>query len=135
MLNTVHHSSNYKYHQDANYSVQAIRLWPVEFDGQKIHSWDLKVENADLTRLSLDGFGNLVYLASLIRPHSEVHVEARGEVEVEDRSGIVTGLKEVAHRRIFLRNTDLTLADGHFYLQRGEVNDAGQLQTWREKIS
>ena len=111
MRYTVHHTTQYKYLQKANYSIQALRLWPAEFDGQKLISWDIKIENADLTRLSHDGFGNLIYLATLSEPHQEIRVEAHGEVEVEDRTGVVAGLNEAARPRVFLRETPQSFAD------------------------
>ena len=111
MLNTVQHTTCYKYLHEANYSIQALKLWPADFDGQKVISWDIRIENADLTRLSHDGFGNLIYLATLSEPHREIRVEAQGEVEVEDRSGVVRGLKEAARPRVFLRQTTQSQAD------------------------
>ena len=108
MLISVDHATRYSYESEAGYSIQSLRLTPPSFDGQRVLSWRIDVPGAEIDPCSFDGFGNIVHLATFMGPHSEVVIRASGEVEIEDRGGVVTGLEEISSPWVYLRHTDQT---------------------------
>ena len=112
MLLSVSHTTRYDYSDEATYSIQSLRFTPPNFDGQQVKNWDVSVAGALLTDTGADAFGNILHLAILKDRHSQVVITATGEVEVEDRNGIVSGLSEQIPLRVYLRQTFQTAPDG-----------------------
>ena len=106
----VEHTTRYRYQREAAYSLQCLRLTPVTFDGQNVASWSIDVRSAGHMLASADGFGNVVHLASITTPHSEIEITARGIVDVTDRRGVVSGVPERVPLRVYLKHTSLTEA-------------------------
>jgi transglutaminase-like putative cysteine protease len=104
---TVVHSTAYRYAEIVARSTQYIRLTPARTPSQKVVSWrvDLPAPAAVLD----DAFGNLTHVLAMDRPHQEIRIVARGEVEVNDR-----GEGEPAgpiNPHVFLRGSPLAAAD------------------------
>lgn len=107
----IEHVTKYAYAEEAGYSVQILRLTPQTFDGHSVLDWRVAIEPDGHMTTSRDGFGNVIQLATVTRPHREIVIRAQGTVEVEDRSGVVLGLAEAVPTRVFLRRTGLTDAN------------------------
>ncbi len=76
------HETKYRYATPADYTIQYLRLSPQTTPQQKVLSWSL-----DLPRPAspfCDGFGNASHVLVIDKPHHEICIRARGEVEVED---------------------------------------------------
>jgi transglutaminase-like putative cysteine protease len=103
------HETLYRYRSPATYSIQYLRLWPQASRRQKVLSWKLDAP-APLRRW-VDGFGNDAHVLVLDRPHEEIRVRARGEVDVQETSDVVEepGPHPPA---LYLRATRLTEATG-----------------------
>lgn len=105
MLISVLHTTRYSYGTEAGYAIQSLRLTPSEFAGQRVREWSVSVPGATLEACSRDGFGNTVHLATINGAHREIEICAKGRVEVEDRSGVVLGLRDPCPPRVYLRRT------------------------------
>ena len=84
------HETVYKYESPATYSVQYLRLSPRSTSRQKVISW--KLEAPAPCRPWVDTFGNDSHLLVIDRPHAEIRVRARGEVEVVDDPSLIEEL-------------------------------------------
>jgi transglutaminase-like putative cysteine protease len=111
MLIRVRHVTRYVYAERARYAVQSLRLTPAPFKGQRIADWQVRVPGCARPLEFRDGFGNLMQLVTITRPHTELAIEAAGTVETENRSGIVDGLPKIVPTRVFLRETAQTRPD------------------------
>lgn len=78
----VSHRTCYTYSGTAVSTVQALRLTPRREPQQRIGRWQVRGP-ATLTE-SVDSFGNIMHLMSVHRPHGEIVLEARGELDVDE---------------------------------------------------
>lgn len=107
MLLSVLHSTRYVYAEQARRSTQYIRLTPHPQSQQRTVHWDVRLPERAVTMN--DAFGNVTHVLTLDKPHSEIHLVARGSVEVPDiddgePAGSVNPL-------VFLRTTPLSAND------------------------
>ena len=104
----VSHETTYRYESEVLYSVQYLRLSPRSGRRQRVLSW--KIEAPGALRPWVDAFGNDTHVLVLARPHDEICVRARGEVDVSEEAGAV---EELGPQRldVYLRQTSLTEPD------------------------
>ena len=102
------HETKYRYATPANYTIQYLRLSPQTTGQQKVLSWRLDLPAP--ARPFIDGFGNTAHVLVIDKPHQEISIRARGEVEVEDEPFVLpdTGLH---HPDLYMRSTELTAQD------------------------
>ncbi len=102
----IDHQTQYVYSNTVTYTIQQLRLSPLNGLGQHVKQWGIKVEG------QLDGFydtfGNLAHTLVIDEPHKDLLISVSGEVE--------TGVGGFAPMQalpipLFLRDTELTLAD------------------------
>lgn len=108
---SIGHVSRYSYAEPASYTIQALRLTPPVFTGQKIIEWSISAPGFETSTRFRDCFGNEAHLVSHTGLHSEVLIIAKGVVDTSDQAGIVRGLADTTHVRVFLRETDTTRPD------------------------
>jgi transglutaminase-like putative cysteine protease len=102
------HETKYRYTSPANYTIQYLRLSPQSTIQQKVLSWKLDLPGP--ARPFLDGFGNTAHVLVIDKPHQEIRIRARGEVEVEDEP--LTLPDTGPHRPdLYMRSTELTTQD------------------------
>lgn len=104
MLLSVIHSTTYRYAEPVQRSTQYIRLSPYPTARQKVVRWELDLPGSQVALR--DAFDNITQVLTLDRPHDEITLVARGQVEVDD-----TDQGEAAGRinpQVFLRPTGLT---------------------------
>lgn len=111
MLISVKHRTTHSYEEEADYTIQSLRLIPGNFKGQKVQSWSVYSPNETNALTFKDCFGNNVRTITIGEPHSLIEICAEGVVETEDCNGIVSGLAEIAPVSVFLRSTQQTKAD------------------------
>jgi transglutaminase-like putative cysteine protease len=102
------HETKYRYTSPANYTIQYLRLSPQSTIQQKVLSWNLDLPGP--ARPFLDGFGNAAHVLVIDKPHQEIRIRARGEVEVQDEPLTLpdTGPH---HPELYMRFTELTAQD------------------------
>lgn len=104
----ISHVTEYRYDEPAQFSLQRLRLTPPNFAGQKVLSWALHVEGAKPEVEYDDQFGNHVNLVSLEGEQEITRIVAEGEVETEDRNGVIGPHTGFCPLWLFLRETPLT---------------------------
>ncbi|KXF77113.1 transglutaminase [Paramesorhizobium deserti] len=108
MLLTIRHISRYHYDFPVPYAVQRLRLRPQTVNGQKVLDWQVSVDGADPEVSYTDGFGNKVDLVRHARSAHDIVIIAAGQVETEDRAGVLGETGGFAPLWLFLRPTPLT---------------------------
>jgi len=102
------HETKYRYTSPANYTIQYLRLSPQSTVAQKVLNWNLDLPGP--ARPFLDGFGNAAHVLVIDKPHQEIRIRARGEVEVADEP--LTLPDNGPHRPdLYMRSTELTAQD------------------------
>lgn len=102
---TIQHKTQYVYSEPVAYTIQHLRLWPLNGLGQHVKQWELNVDG-HLHRF-FDTYGNIVHTLVIDEPHDKLLISVSGEVE--------TGVGGLIPRQslpapIFLRDTPLTEA-------------------------
>ena len=108
---SVRHLTTYRYAQPIASVIQTLRLTPRAFDGLTVTRWRVRGAHARGMPSYVDGFGNLVHLHTLNRPHQNSTILVEGQVETQDTDGAVRGTPEPLPPAFFLRSTPPTLAD------------------------
>jgi transglutaminase-like putative cysteine protease len=111
MLLAVRHLTTYRYAQPIASVIQTLRLTPRAFDGLTVIRWRVRGDRARGMPSYVDGFGNLVHLHAINRPHQNSTVLVEGQVETQDTGGAVRGAPEPLPPAFFLRTTPLTEPD------------------------
>lgn len=106
MLLEVRHETLYRYAVPASYSLQTMRLWPRADSGQRVLEWALEVPGRRWSQL--DAYGNVVHVSSLVEPHDEIRVMARGRVETLDARGLLRSHDSAVPPLAFALHTRLT---------------------------
>jgi transglutaminase-like putative cysteine protease len=108
MLLSIVHETKYRYATPANYTIQYLRLSPQSTPQQKVLNWKLDLPGR--ARPFLDGYGNSAHVLVIDKPHKEISIRARGEVEVSDSPVILPDMGP--HQpEIYTRSTELTAQD------------------------
>lgn len=102
------HTTEYRYDDPVQYSLQRLRLSPQDGPGQKVLSWNIVVDGAKVEAGFNDQFGNHTHLVSTEGDSHRVHIVASGEVETEDRAGVFGPHQGYVPLWLYLRDTPLT---------------------------
>ncbi|MDO9414924.1 transglutaminase family protein [Pararhizobium sp.] len=106
----ISHTTEYHYDEPVQYSLQRLRLTPLSQPGQRVLSWETKVEGATMEVGYIDHFGNRVDLVSTNGDQSSIKITASGDVETEDRAGVYGPHQAYGPLWLYLRETPLTKA-------------------------
>lgn len=104
----ISHTTEYRYAEPVQYSLQRLRLTPLDHPGQRVIRWDTTVEGATPEVTYDDQFGNRVELVSVNGDQMAIRITASGEVETEDRTGVFGPHQAYAPLWLYLRETPLT---------------------------
>ena len=104
------HRSQYSYETPVDYSLQRLRLTPVDGPTQKVHDWKIEVDGASIEAGFEDQFGNRVHLVSYEGESHGVQFTATGEVETFDRAGVFGPHVGAVPLWLFLRDKPITKA-------------------------
>lgn len=102
------HTTEYRYDDPVQYSLQRLRLCPLDGPGQKVISWNIAVDGATVEAGFNDQFGNHTHLVSTEGNSRSVHIVASGEVETEDRAGVFGPHQGYVPLWLYLRETPRT---------------------------
>src|SRR5690349_8405928 len=108
---TIQHRTHYTYSSPAKSIMQLLRLTPRNYDGQNVRHWRIDLGSDGTLKAGEDPFGNVTHMLALSGPISALEVTVEGEVETEDRHGVVRGTYERFPTGLYLRETPLTEAD------------------------
>ncbi len=107
----IRHATVYRYDRPINYAIQLVRLTPRDHAGQRTLWWRVVEAPARPLPESDDGYGNVVNMLTIRRPHGEATVIAEGEVETVDTHGVLRGAVERLPAAYFRRGSAITEPD------------------------
>lgn len=85
----IRHTTQYIFTEPVVHALQRLRLTPKETQGQSIHAWDMHYENAHPELEYEDQNHNTVTLVAVEPGAKEVTVTCSGQVETQDKSGVI----------------------------------------------
>ncbi|MEP3277151.1 MAG: transglutaminase family protein [Stappiaceae bacterium] len=105
---SVIHKTQYHYSSPLTQALQQLRLTPTDSPGQKVSNWRISMPGIENALQFNDAFGNITHLVSL-NPNADIlTIEASGDVETTDLSGVLGKMPGSVPARVFCRKTDLT---------------------------
>ena len=107
----IQHRTAYIYEQPPAAINQVLRLTPRNFEGQRVRTWRVELDQDVQVHNGEDAFGNILSTMSFTRPLDDLTVTVRGEVETHETHGIVAGALERFPPGLYLRETPLTQPD------------------------
>jgi len=108
---SVDHRTVYTFTTPVRGLTQSHRLTPASFDGQKVLSWDVAIDNARFGAGFRDGAGDWLQTMTLLGELGEVEIRISGVVETGDTSGVLKGHKEKVPPLSYLTSTRFTRPD------------------------
>ncbi|WP_085032181.1 transglutaminase family protein [Ensifer aridi] len=106
----ISHATEYRYDEPVQYGLQRLRLTPTNQPGQTVLNWRTLVEGAVIEVGYDDHFGNRTHLVSIDGDRESFRIEASGEVETEDRAGVLGPHQSHVPLWLYARETPLSKA-------------------------
>lgn len=106
----IKHVTEYAYDEPVQFSLQRLRLTPIEGPGLRVLSWNIAVDGAKVEAGFNDQFGNHTHLVSYEGESSSVKIVAFGVVDTEDRTGVYGPHTGFVPLWLYLRDTPFTKA-------------------------
>ncbi|ACM37459.1 MULTISPECIES: transglutaminase family protein [Rhizobium/Agrobacterium group] len=106
----INHVTEYSYDEPVQFSLQRLRLTPIENPGLHVLSWTIVVDGANVEAGFNDQFGNHTHLVSFEGEAKSVRIVASGEVKTEDRAGVFGVHTGYVPLWLYLRDTPRTKA-------------------------
>ena len=122
----IRHLTTYTYATPVTRTIQILRLTPRGHDGQFVVQWQIDVDRDCRLRVATDAFGNIVHSFTAEGPLGQLSITAVGEIETEEKSGLLVGQPEPLPPALFLRDTHLTAPDHAIAAMARAVADAVQ---------
>lgn len=110
MFLRISHATRYRFEQPVHYALQELRVTPKSGAGQRVLAWEVTIEGGRKEVEFTDQFNNRVMLISTNPGGTEISIRCEGEVETEDRQGILGVTRGFAPLWFFRRQTALTMA-------------------------
>lgn len=102
------HRTEYSFDAPLPYALQRLRLVPLSGATQTVRSWALAIEGAREEVRFADHFGNDTRLIGVEGEPHAISIEASGEVETVNKSGVTGFHRGFAPLWLFLRETAMT---------------------------
>ena len=131
----IEHDTTYRYEEPQRYSIQYLRLTPLQMPHQTVWRWS--VQSAAKLLQFRDGFGNVVDVLTLTRPHQEFTVSVRGHVSTADTGGVLPPGHETLPPVVYVRATELTAPDAAMrkFCASFQLHDRDELQSLAEGVA
>ncbi|MGK9051965.1 transglutaminase family protein [Neorhizobium petrolearium] len=104
----ISHTTEYLYDEPVPYSLQRLRLTPLDGPGQKVMNWAIAIDGARIEAGYADQYGNRTELVSVEGAEHTIRIVASGEVETQDRAGVYGPHQGFCPLWLFLRETSRT---------------------------
>lgn len=104
------HNTTYIYDHPVSGALQQVRLQPVDGPLQQVRNWDIDVEHGSVAASYRDHYGNRVSLICADEGATGLTITARGEVDTEDKAGVLGPVYGRAPLWYFQQSTALTKA-------------------------
>lgn len=123
---SIRHLTTYSYEPKADRAGLRVKLFPSETLAQRVESWTVTVNGAEINPLLTNPSGDGEALWFSQAPLDEIQVLAEGTVTLTDTAGVL-GKLGVARPAVFLRHTDLTKPDDAINSLAVEAEGEGEL--------
>jgi transglutaminase-like putative cysteine protease len=117
----IRHETRYRYDSPVTRTLQTLRLTPRSHDGQEVLRWRVVPPAGTSLATGEDGYGNILGMLSLERPHADLTLLVEGEIETRDTNGVVTGAEERFPPTFYLRPSPLAGTDAALIALAGEA--------------
>jgi transglutaminase-like putative cysteine protease len=121
------HRTQYDYSAPVSYTLTRVRLCPPTCSGQAVKSWALRIEGAREELRFLDHYTNDTRLLSISGTPELLAIEASGEIETTDKSGVFGQHTGPAPLWLFQGETKLTAAAEGVASIVGAVPEGGDI--------
>lgn len=108
----ISHTTVYTYDKPVHYALLQLRLTPRTADGQVVHGWSSTVTGGTHQLSFEDQYRNNVDLV-MMENTDRLEILSQGEVEVEDRTGVIGTGRTLAPQWLFLQKTPVTTPGPH----------------------
>ena len=108
MLLKIAHTTTYTYDAPVSYALQRIRLRPAPSVLQNVLSWTLSVTGGNVAGSHKDHYGNHVDLICAEEGTQQLAIHVSGEVETQDKAGVLGPVYGRAPLWHFCRETPMT---------------------------
>lgn len=125
----VRHSTFYRYGAGSTRAAMLLKLKPRTLATQTVSEWSLSVNGERIERFYTNGYGDQEALWMSHAWLEEAEIVATGVVDTVDAAGVMGDMGERFDPRIYLRDTDLTLADEAIVALARSVEGNGELAT------
>jgi hypothetical protein len=115
MLLVVRHLTHMYYPYGAAGLALRLKLFPQNYEGQKVIDWHVEVNGREVNRSTMGGYGERFAQWLIQGNHNELEIIAHGCVETENKAGVVKGLRCAPPPAIFLRETALTKSNDRIH--------------------
>lgn len=119
----ISHKTIYTYDKPVHYALLQLRLTPRNAVGQRVISWESHLTGGDRQVTFDDQFRNRVDLI-MMQDTDRLEIHSVGEVEVEDRAGVVGPGEAMTPLWLFLRKTAMTTPGSHVRKLARQVESA-----------
>jgi transglutaminase-like putative cysteine protease len=92
-------------------AVEHLLLTPLSGATQTVKDWRIEMPGIETAARFTDAYGNRAILVTQAKPEGEIKISVRGQVEVEDRNGVLGRLPGEPVVGLYRRVTALTEAD------------------------
>ena len=124
MLLQIEHDTYYRFEAPQRYTIQTLRFTPKNDPVQQIMRWGIRANSNGFMPQFEDSFGNITHTLALDRPHEDVRITVSGEVLTRDTGGVFGFGTEILPIAVYLRETDLTVADPEMIEFAEQLRDA-----------
>jgi len=121
----IRHATVYRYDRPIDYAIQLVRLTPRDHAAQRTLWWRVVEAPARPLPETDDGYGNVLNMLTIRRPHREATVIAEGEVETSDTNGVLRGAIERLPAEYFRRGSAITEPDAALIALASVASGAG----------
>jgi transglutaminase-like putative cysteine protease len=119
----VRHTITWQYTPQIQGASYALRLEPPSLARQRVQAWRIVDDQGGTLSRSTDGYGNIVHVLAVNRPHQALSVLSTGEVETIGGDGALHAVAETLPTVYFLRTTETTPASAALQSMAASVAD------------
>jgi transglutaminase-like putative cysteine protease len=127
----VRHTITWQYTPQIQGASYALRLEPPAHARQRVQHWRIVDDQGGTLSRSTDGYGNIVHMLAVNRPHQALTVLSAGEVETIGGDGTLHAIAETLPAVYFLRTTETTPASAALQSMAAAVAD---IRDGRERL-
>ncbi len=111
MLLSIRHRTAYAYDPPASSVTMRLKLFPGTFEAQRVAEWRVTANGRPVSPALRDSWGDGTATLFLRGEVGQLEVVAEGQVETQDRAGLLRGWREAMRPGVCLRETPRTRPD------------------------